>query len=153
MVAPVEKIPPSGTRVSLNAYLRTAELRPGRGLITFEHHPTKPHTLVVAQNAPEFLLLNSTTGNVVRTMTSPSVVTALRGSHSALLSGAADGVLRVHDVRTPGTRAESASSELSVLAHVGGILGVDIGGNSVFTIGWSLRFVSVLLCTFIDLIY
>lgn len=78
-------------------------------------------------------------------MNAPTVVTALRGSHSALLSGAADGVLRVHDVRTPGTRMESDSSELSVLAHVGGILGVDIGGNSAFTIGWSLRFVRLLL--------
>lgn len=113
--------------------------RPERGAITFEHHPTKPHTLVVAQAAPEFLLLNSTTGAVVRTMNAPSVVTAIRGSHSALLSGAADGVLRIHDVRTSGNRSDSDSSEMSVLAHVGGILAVDIGGNNAFTIGWSLR--------------
>lgn len=78
-------------------------------------------------------------------MNSPSVVTALRGSHSSLISGAADGVLRIHDVRTSGTRVESDSSEMSVLAHVGGVLAVDIGGNNAFTIGWSLRFVAPIL--------
>lgn len=77
-------------------------------------------------------------------MSAPSVVTALKASHSALLSGAADGVLRVHDVRSPGTRSENDSSEMSVLAHVGGILAVDVGGTTAFTIGWSLRFVNSL---------
>jgi PAB-dependent poly(A)-specific ribonuclease subunit 2 len=81
----------------------------------------------------------------LRTMNAPSVVTALRASHSALLSGAADGVLRVHDVRSPGNRSESDPSEISVLAHVGGILAVDVGGTTALTIGWSLRsFISIL---------
>lgn len=75
----------------------------------------------------------------MRTMSAPSVVTALRASHSALLSGAADGVLRVHDVRSPGNRSEKDASEISVLAHVGGILAVDVGGTTALTIGWSLR--------------
>jgi PAB-dependent poly(A)-specific ribonuclease subunit 2 len=126
--------------VSLSCSNHAAHSRPVRGATAFEHHPTKPHTLVIAQSAPEFLLLNSTTGAVLRTMMAPSVVTALKASHSALLSGAADGVLRVHDVRTPGSRADSDPSEMSVLAHVGGILAIDIGGTTALTIGWSLRF-------------
>lgn len=140
MVPSVERLSPVEIWVSLSCANYVTHSRPVRGAATFEHYPTKPHTLVIAQTAPEFILLNSTTGAVLRTMNAPSVVTALRASHSALLSGAADGVLRVHDVRSPGGRAESDSSEMSVLAHVGGILAVDIGGTTAFTIGWSLRF-------------
>lgn len=111
---------------------------PSRAATAFEHHPTKPHTLVIAQTAPEFLFLNSITGSILRSMSAPSTVTALKSSPTALLAGCADGVLRMYDFRT-GNRSDTDASEQSVLAHVGGVISVDVSNNSALTIGWNLR--------------
>lgn len=75
----------------------------------------------------------------MRTMSAPSVVTALKSSPNALLAGSADGVLRLYDFRT-GNRSDTDASELSVLAHVGGVISVDASGTAALTIGWNLRF-------------
>ncbi|KAF8305548.1 PAB-dependent poly-A-specific ribonuclease subunit PAN2 [Clavulina sp. PMI_390] len=112
--------------------------KPEKPAVTFEHHPTRPHTLVVALAAPEFLQINSATGSVVRTTSVPSIVSHLRASPTALISGASDGVLRLHDVRNSAARNESMS-EISVLAHVAGITGLEVSGNMIYTIGYSVR--------------
>lgn len=75
----------------------------------------------------------------MRTMSAPSAVTALKSSPNALLAGSADGVLRLYDFRT-GSRSDNDASELSVLAHVGGVISVDASGTAALTIGWNLRF-------------
>ncbi|KZV99079.1 hypothetical protein EXIGLDRAFT_739011 [Exidia glandulosa HHB12029] len=89
-------------------------------------------TLVVATSTPEFVILNSSTGQTVRTVSSPAHLQSLAPSHSTVLSGGSDGQLRSHDLRTGNTVA-------SVRAHVGGVQQVAASGSYAFTIGWALR--------------
>jgi PAB-dependent poly(A)-specific ribonuclease subunit 2 len=108
-------------------------------LTTFTLHPTTPNTLVLAQPSPELLLLNSATGHLTRSgITAPSLISHLKSSSSLLISGSSDGFLRTHDLRA-NTRREEGAIEGSALAHVGGLQGLEVSGNSVYTIGWGLR--------------
>ncbi|KAF9521074.1 hypothetical protein BS47DRAFT_1404191 [Hydnum rufescens UP504] len=86
---------------------------------------------------PEFLVMNSA-GTLIRTYPAPPMITHLRASHSILLSGGSDGYLRTHDLRL-GSRGEQDVPESSVLAHVGGIQGLEVSGNYAVTIGWGMR--------------
>lgn len=96
----------------------------------------------MAQQAPELLLLNSTSGTVSRTLPVSSTITSLRSSHSAIVAGNSDGYLRLYDVSSP-SRSSEDQSEGSILAHVGGIQSIDVGGNYAVTIGWTLRLMHV----------
>jgi hypothetical protein len=96
----------------------------------------------VATTTPEILLLNSMTGSVVRQATTPSVITDLWFSHSVLLSGSSDGFLRTHDPRTGMTKE---GGESLVKAHYGGVQGIQAGGNFLFTIGWGMRWMSLVI--------
>lgn len=107
-----------------------------QGITTFADHPSKPHTLVVSQPSFQLLALNSMTGLVIRTISVPALLNPLRSSHSLLLAGSLDGKLRTFDLRT--SMRENEATE-PVLAHVGGIQGLDVCGNYVVTIGWTLR--------------
>lgn len=82
---------------------------------------------------------NTSTGNIIRTLPSPAQISHLHFSHSLLISGSADGVLRTHDTRTGMRRDEGAAGEHSVKAHLGGVQDIDTAGNFVYSIGWSLR--------------
>lgn len=66
-----------------------------------------------------------------------SLITQLVSSHTLLLSGSADGLIRTHDVRVKG---RSDFSESHVKAHLKGIQGLEVSGNLVFSIGWGVRF-------------
>jgi PAB-dependent poly(A)-specific ribonuclease subunit 2 len=81
----------------------------------------------------------SAAGSVIRTFPAPAMIAHLRSSHSMLLSGGSDGYLRTHDLRL-GPRADHDTSESSVLAHVGGISGLEVSGNCAVTIGWGMRY-------------
>ena len=76
------------------------------------------------------------TGLVIRTVSVPALLNPLRSSHSLLLAGSLDGKLRTFDLRT--TMRENEATE-PILAHMGGIQGLDVCGNYVVTIGWTLR--------------
>lgn len=76
------------------------------------------------------------TGVVIRTISVPALLNLLRSSHSLLLAGSLDGKLRTFDLRT--SMRENEATE-PVLAHVGGIQGLEVCGNYVATIGWTLR--------------
>jgi PAB-dependent poly(A)-specific ribonuclease subunit 2 len=109
-------------------------------LSTFTDHPSAANTLVLASSSPhqpEFVILNATNGAVIKKTFSPSMVTHLRSSYSLLISAASDGNIRTHDFR----RREDGSSDGSALAHVGGIQGLEVSGNYVYSCGWGLRFV------------
>ncbi|KZP32520.1 PAB-dependent poly-A-specific ribonuclease subunit PAN2 [Athelia psychrophila] len=103
---------------------------------TFSNTATGSSSLAVATTSPEILEVNGATGQVIRKTPTPSIVNHLQHTHSCLLSGSSDGILRVHDERT-GTRREHGES--SVIAHHSGIQGLQYSGNFVFTIGWGLR--------------
>jgi hypothetical protein len=118
-------------------------LRTQNGILTFDNHPTRPNMLVVAQSAPELLLINSSSGTVLRTLPVPATITTIRSSSSILLSGGSDGYLRIHDLNSPG-RSNEDSSEGSTLAHVGGIQAIDTGGNYALTIGWNTRLIPLI---------
>lgn len=84
------------------------------------------------------------TGTVLRQTQVPSVITHLEFSHSLLFSGATDGFIRAHDSRTGVTR--NGGSESAVKAHANGITGLQTIGSFVFTIGLSMRFISLSFC-------
>jgi PAB-dependent poly(A)-specific ribonuclease subunit 2 len=84
------------------------------------------------------IFLNSMTGNVVRKVSTSSVITHLQFSSSALISGSADGYLRLHDPRT-GITHSSGSEHNLVKAHQCSIQGLQTTGNYIFTIGHSER--------------
>ena len=104
---------------------------------TFSGESNSSQAIAVATSAPGLLLVNSTTGTVVREAAAPpSVITHLQFSHSLLFSGTSDGHLYIHDQRT-GLQKEMGES--NVRAHLGGLQGMQISGNFAFTIGWGVR--------------
>jgi PAB-dependent poly(A)-specific ribonuclease subunit 2 len=109
-------------------------------LNTFCAHPTLSHSLVVAKGGDnsQFHLVNTYNGTVTREVSSPAMITHIQPSHTLVLSGSSDGNLRTHDFRTTG-RKDDGGIEGLVLAHVGGVQGLQVSGNYVFTIGWGLR--------------
>ncbi|KAI0933597.1 hypothetical protein AcW1_005383 [Taiwanofungus camphoratus] len=86
-----------------------------------------------ASTAPELLIMNSQTGDVVRRSQAQSVLTHLLWSNQYLLSGSADGFLRRHDPRDAMWKADS------VRAHVSGVQGLEGSGHYVYTIGLGTR--------------
>lgn len=96
------------------------------------------NTLVAVSNHAELLVLNTTNGTVTRTIPCPPQVVHLHASHSLLLSGSSDGLLRTHDLRTPMKRT-FGSGENSVRAHQGSIQAIESSSNWIYTIGWSSR--------------
>ncbi|KAF7970658.1 hypothetical protein HWV62_23300 [Athelia sp. TMB] len=103
---------------------------------TFSNTASGSSSLSVATTSPEILEVNGATGQVIRNTPTPSIVNHLQYTHSCLLSGSSDGVLRVHDDRSATRRGHGESS---VKAHHDGIQGLQSSGNLVFTIGWGLR--------------
>ena len=95
------------------------------------------HTLVAVSDKAEFLVMNTKTGTVGRQIPCPPQVVNLHVSHSSVLSGSSDGILRTHDLR--GSTKRSSGTELSVRAHQGSIQAIESSGNWVYTIGWTLR--------------
>lgn len=90
------------------------------------------------------LFLNSMTGNVVRQVPTSSIITHLHFSSSALISGSADGYLRLYDPRT-GMARSGGSEHKAVKAHQCSIQGLQTTGNYIFTIGRSERCTIMLL--------
>ena len=110
-------------------------------MTTFSNTISASPNIAAATNVPELLLINNSTGSLVRQWSAPSLITHLVSSHTLLLSGSADGFLRTHDVRVGKT---ADNSENSVKAHAKGIQGLEVSGNLVFTIGWGLRSISAI---------
>ncbi|TFK76563.1 hypothetical protein BDN72DRAFT_785586 [Pluteus cervinus] len=90
----------------------------------------------VANVNPELILVNSSTGDLVRQVQLQSLVTQLQFNHLMLISGSADGIVRLHDSRTGTTKA---GGEGQVRAHLGGIQGLQTSGNYIFTFGLGQR--------------
>ncbi|KAG9034379.1 poly(A)-specific ribonuclease [Tulasnella sp. JGI-2019a] len=110
-------------------------------LSTFSEHPSMANAVVLATNgqeASEFIMLNTATGAEIRKVAAPPMVNHLRASHSLLVSAAADGYIRTHDFRTSNKR-DSGAAQSSAFAHSGGIQGLEISGNQIFTCGWGFR--------------
>ena len=80
-------------------------------------------------------------GSLVRQVQVPSVITHLEYSHTFLVSGSSDGYVRIHDPRTGLIREGAAESV--VKAHSSGIQGLQTNAQFVFTIGMSLRYISL----------
>ncbi|KAF7359264.1 PAN2-PAN3 deadenylation complex catalytic subunit PAN2 [Mycena sanguinolenta] len=104
--------------------------RPPPTLTTFSNTSMASSVLAASSTGSELLLLNSMTGAILRQVSTPSLITHLEFSHSAILSGASDGYVRTHDPRTALHRPES-----QIMAHYSGIQGLQTTGNFVFTIG------------------
>ncbi|KAJ6546999.1 ubiquitin carboxyl-terminal hydrolase-domain-containing protein [Mycena capillaripes] len=104
--------------------------RPPPTLTTFSNTSMASPVLAASSTSSELLLLNSMTGSILRQASTPSLISHLEFSHSAILSGASDGYIRTHDPRTALNRPES-----QILAHYSGIQGLQTTGNYVFTIG------------------
>ncbi|KAG8872977.1 poly(A)-specific ribonuclease [Tulasnella sp. 331] len=110
-------------------------------LSTFCDHPSTANAVILAANGPdasEFVMLNTATGAEIRKVASPPMVNHLRASHSLLISAAADGYIRMHDFRTSNKR-DSGVAQNTAFAHSGGIQGLEISGNQIFTCGWGFR--------------
>lgn len=101
------------------------------------------HTIAVSLTTLELLFLNSMTGRTVRQVPTSSMLTHLLYSHSSLISGSADGYIRIHDPRTGMTR--NGASESLVKAHIGAISGLQATSNFIFSIGMGERFCALVL--------
>ncbi|KAJ7063521.1 ubiquitin carboxyl-terminal hydrolase-domain-containing protein [Mycena amicta] len=108
--------------------------RPPPTLHTFSNVSTASSVLAASSTSPELLLLNSMTGDILRQAPTPSLITHLEFSHSAILSGASDGFVRTHDPRTAINKPEG-----QFMAHYAGIQGLQTTGNFAFTIGLGIR--------------
>ncbi|KZT28674.1 hypothetical protein NEOLEDRAFT_1224080 [Neolentinus lepideus HHB14362 ss-1] len=105
---------------------------------TFSNTSSTSQVIAVSTTAPELLLLNALTGDAVRQVSAPSMISHLEFSHTSLLSGSMDGCIRTHDPRT-GMRRDDGGGESTAKAHVGNIQGLQVSGNFVYTAGWGLR--------------
>ncbi|TFY82963.1 hypothetical protein EWM64_g1049 [Hericium alpestre] len=110
---------------------------PAGGVTTFSNNLSSSKALAVATSSLELVLLNSSTGSVMRQAPLVSTVNHLHFSHSFLVSGSSDGFVRCHDPRT-GLRREGGA-ESAVKAHASEIQGLQTSGNYLYTIGWGLR--------------
>lgn len=104
-------------------------------LTTFCNSPGSTSTLVVGSTGGELTVLNATTGDIIRQVTSSARVTRLESSSDCVLSGSADGYVRTHDIRASLRRTES-----QVKAHQGVVQGLECNGNWVYTIGLGIRY-------------
>ncbi|EFI28391.1 PAB-dependent poly(A)-specific ribonuclease subunit PAN2 [Coprinopsis cinerea okayama7 len=95
------------------------------------------HSIAVSLTTLELLFLNSMTGRTVRQIPTSSMLTHLLFSHSSLISGSADGYIRIHDPRTGVTK--NGASESLVKAHIGAISGLQATSNFIFSIGMGER--------------
>ena len=93
--------------------------------------------MAVSTTSPELLELNSLTGQTIRKSPMVSIINHLQYTHTFLLAGSSDGMLRILDERSNSRRDIGQSS---VKAHPSGIQGMQHNGNNfVYTIGCSLR--------------
>ncbi|THH06212.1 hypothetical protein EW145_g4234 [Phellinidium pouzarii] len=103
---------------------------------TFSNSISASPNIAVSTAVPELVLINSSTGSLVKQWSTPSLITHLVSSHTLLISGSADGYLRTHDVRID---KKGDLSEASVKAHMQSVQGLEVSGNLVFSIGWGVR--------------
>ncbi|TFK29824.1 hypothetical protein FA15DRAFT_690571 [Coprinopsis marcescibilis] len=106
-------------------------------IATFANTSQASHGVAVSLTNLELMFLNSMTGKTVRQIPTSSLLTHLLFSHSSLISGSADGYLRLHDPRSGVTRNDAAES--LVKAHLGAIAGLQTTSNLIFTIGMGER--------------
>jgi PAB-dependent poly(A)-specific ribonuclease subunit 2 len=104
---------------------------------TFSNSSPYSNVVAVSTTSSELLDLNAMTGQVIRRSPTLSVINHLHYTHSCLLAGSADGVVRVLDDRSNNQRDVGQSS---VKAHQSGIQEMQHSGNFVYTIGWGLRY-------------
>jgi len=109
-------------------------------MVTFSNTPSASSFLVASLDTLEMVFLSPATGTAMRKVSTTAILTQLELTHSMILSGSADGYLRVHDPRTGMGR--SSGSENFVKAHARSILALETSGNFVFTIGMGERYLS-----------
>ncbi|KAF5324935.1 hypothetical protein D9611_004584 [Ephemerocybe angulata] len=107
------------------------------GVSSFSNVYHAGHSIAVSLLNLELAFVNSMTGTTVRQVQTSSILTHLQFSHSSLLSGSAEGYIRVHDPRTGVTKNDAAESVIK--AHSGAVTGLQSTGNYVFTIGMGER--------------
>ncbi|KDQ59577.1 hypothetical protein JAAARDRAFT_77653 [Jaapia argillacea MUCL 33604] len=107
-------------------------------ITTFSNTSSASQVFAAANSQSDLLFLNALTGNVVRQLSAPSIITHLEFSHTCLLSGSADGCVRALDPRT-GLRRDDGGAESTMKAHISSIQALQASGNFVYTIGWGLR--------------
>ncbi len=113
--------------------------RPGNQITTFSDKPTNASTIAVSTGASELIFLNAQTGSVLRRTQVPSILTHLHftASQSYLVSGDADGWIRLHDPREATTRSHGSNA---IKAHLSGIQGIEATSTLLYTIGLGIRY-------------
>lgn len=115
----------------------------------FTDVPPGLHQLVAATSKSELVVLNASTGTKVRQVSCPSLISHLVATSNTVISGSADGYVRLHDIRT--TLKSSGGADHAAKAHQGGVQGIACSGNWVYSIGWGQRYDKhFLLCLHIN---
>ncbi|EPQ58579.1 hypothetical protein GLOTRDRAFT_35919 [Gloeophyllum trabeum ATCC 11539] len=112
--------------------------RPSATVMTFSNTSSTSQVIAISTTTSELLLLNALTGDPVRQVPAPSMISHLEFSHTCILSGSMDGCIRTHDPRT-GMQRHEGGAESTVKAHSGNIQGLQVSGNFVYTAGWGQR--------------
>ncbi|TFK86247.1 hypothetical protein K466DRAFT_493169 [Polyporus arcularius HHB13444] len=112
--------------------------KPGNQITTFSDKPSNASTIAVSTGASELIFLNAQTGSVLRRTQVPSILTHLHftASQSYLVSGDADGWIRLHDPREATTRSHGSNA---IKAHLSGIQGIEATSTLLYTIGLGIR--------------
>ncbi|KAF9567565.1 hypothetical protein CPC08DRAFT_703099 [Agrocybe pediades] len=106
-------------------------------VVTFSNTPSASSFLVASLDTLEMVFLSPATGAAIRKVSTTAILTELHLSHSMIISGSADGYVRVHDPRTGMGR--TTASENFVKAHARSVQALETSGNFVFTIGMGER--------------
>ncbi|KDR81497.1 hypothetical protein GALMADRAFT_239478 [Galerina marginata CBS 339.88] len=105
-------------------------------IVTFSNTPPSSTFMVASLDSLEMAFLSPVSGAAMRKIPTTSILTQLELSHSMLISGSADGYLRIHD---PRTGMERGGAEIFAKAHARSIQGLETTGNFIFTIGMGER--------------
>ncbi|SCZ99141.1 BZ3500_MvSof-1268-A1-R1_Chr3-1g05835 [Microbotryum saponariae] len=102
-------------------------------LTTFAYTPARSSEIVTTGPGSDMFVVNLNRGSVVRRQATPSPFVHLRRS-THLVASTTTGSLVLLDART----SELSTTE-TVLAHTGGISQLEVEGNYILTIGYTMR--------------
>jgi PAB-dependent poly(A)-specific ribonuclease subunit 2 len=94
--------------------------------------PSNGSEIIAGGAQPSMMIVNSSTGSIVRSVESLPNILYLRRTPKYLAAGSADGSVRFHDPRT-------LKQTHALSAHLGGLSGLEGSGWNVLTFGYTVK--------------
>ncbi|KAK4058405.1 poly(A)-specific ribonuclease [Microbotryomycetes sp. JL221] len=113
--------------------LWNVETNPASPLTTFAYTPSRSSEIATTGPGSDLYLINTNRGSLMRKQTLSTSLLHLRRS-TQLVASTSTGSIAILD-----TRSQDAVVQETVLAHTGGITQLEIEGNYIVTVGFTLR--------------